>query len=131
MSTAPTFYKKGKITVMKKEPEINERGNIIIRRFRHVDRYAYDYKLCTKRKGWKQYDTTEDAWYFGIWVHAERRIIITYAEGDVTIVRCPTEDSYHAELKSMADFYGAPPPAWIVIDSETGKRTDIYDERPA
>jgi ABC-type transport system substrate-binding protein len=73
----------------------------------------FDWKINSKKyqkeKGWKQYDTSQDAWYFGVWVHPEKRVIITYAEGDITVVRCPTNESYHAELKSMAEFYGPPP----------------------
>jgi hypothetical protein len=111
-------------------PETNKRGNTIFRSFRSAERYLFDFKLCTKEKGWKQYDTREDAWYFGVWVHPEKRIIITYAEGDITVVKCPTEESYHAELKDMADFYGAPPPSFTTIDYPSGKITKYYDTRP-
>ena len=31
-------------------------------------------------------DTDQDAWYFGVWVHPITRRVVTYAEGDVTIV---------------------------------------------
>ncbi len=111
-------------------PEVNERGNTILRSFHPADRYQFDFKLCTKEKGWRQYDTTQDAWYFGVWVHPEKRTIITYAEGDVTAVNCSTEESYHAELKDMAEFYGPPPPAFIVIDYPSAKRTEYFSERP-
>ena len=111
-------------------PETNKRGNTIFRSFHHTDRYQFDFNLCTSKKGWKQFDTNQDAWYFGVWVHPEKRVILTYAEGDVTIVKCPTEESYHAELKDMAEFYGPPPPAAISFDYPSGKRTDYYDKRP-
>ena len=110
--------------------EVNERGNTIFRSFHPADRYQFDFNLCSKKKGWKQYDTSQDAWYFGVWVHPEKRVIITYAEGDITVVRCPTDESYHAELKSMAEFYGSPPPAFITVDYPSGKITKYYDERP-
>lgn len=110
-------------------PEVNVRGNTIERSWQDTDRYKFDFKLCTREKGWKQFDTTQDAWYFGVWVHPEKKEIITYAEGDITRVICPTEESYHAELKSMAEFYGEPPPAFRVIDS-AGTLTYIYDKRP-
>jgi hypothetical protein len=116
--------------VMEGMPEVNERGNTVERSFRSTERYEFDFKLCTREKGWKQFDTKQDAWYFGVWVHEEKREIITYAEGDITRVICPTEESYHAELKHMAEFYGPPPPAFIVIDPEKKTRIDVYDERP-
>ena len=108
----------------------NNRGNQIMDLWRHTERYEFDWEHCTSKKGWKQYDTSQDAWYFGVWVHPERRLILTYAEGDITIVRCPTEESYHAELKNMAEFYGVPPPAWVGIDVPGGQVTEYYDKRP-
>jgi len=109
--------------------ETNKRGNTIQRSFHPTDRYKFDFQLCTKVKGWRQYDTNQDAFYFGVWVHPEKRVILTYAEGDISIVSCPTEESYHAELKSMAEFYGPPPPAYTVIHAN-GNVTKVYDERP-
>ena len=109
--------------------EKNERGNIIERSWRLTNRYEFDFKLCTSEEGWRQFDTNQDAWYFGVWVHPEKREIITYAEGDITRVICPTEESYHAELKSMAEFYGPPPPAFTII-SQNGQVTKVYDKRP-
>jgi hypothetical protein len=108
----------------------NSRGNQIVDLWRHTERYEFDFERCAPKKGWKQYDTSQDAWYFGVWVHKERRLILTYAEGDISIVKCPTEESYHAELKNMADFYGPPPPAFTTIDYPSGHVTKFYDERP-
>jgi hypothetical protein len=98
--------------------------------WRHTERYEFDFERCTPEKGWKQYDTREDAWYFGVWVHLKRHFIVTYAEGDLSVVKCPTEESYHAELKSMAEFYGFPPPAFKTIDYPSGQVTEFFDERP-
>ncbi|MBA7471765.1 hypothetical protein ES707_07075 [subsurface metagenome] len=111
-------------------PEVNERGNAVFRSFRSTERYRFDFQLCTTDKGWKQYDTDQDAWYFGVWVHVEKRVILTYAEGDISVVKCPTEESYHAELAHMAGFYGPPPPAFITIDPKSGQITKYIDVRP-
>ena len=114
-----------------KEPEKNEWGNIVERPIaRGEDRYAYDFEFCKSGDGWVQYDTSQDAWYFGIWVNPEKREIVTYAEGDESIVKCPTEESYHAELKSMAEFYGDPPPAFKVISLKEKTVTEVYGKRP-
>lgn len=109
--------------------EVNERGNTVERSFRPIDRYHFDFKVCTPAKGWKQYDTDQDARYFGAWVHIEKRQILTYTEGDITLVTCPTVESFKAELKAMANFYGPPPPAFIVIDLD-GIVTRFFDKRP-
>ena len=89
-------------------------------------RYGYDSTLPAL--GWKQYDTKEDAWYFGVWVHLEKRSTFCYAEGDRQMVVCDTEEEMREELDRMAKFYGPPPPAMIIYD-ENG-RTEVYDERP-
>lgn len=86
--------------------EINERGNGVDRSFYVFrERDYYDYKLLLE--GWHHYGTTQDAPYFGIWVHVEDRQIITFAEGDETHVTCLTEECFLAELKNMDEFYGS------------------------
>lgn len=95
----------------------------------HSDRYQFDFKLCTRNNGWRQFDTDQDAHYFGVWVHIERRLTVTYCEGDVSIVWAPSVNHLRAELQAAEKFYGAPPPAFVVLGSD-GTRTDIYDKRP-
>ncbi len=116
------------------DPEFNKNGCKIYRGgHRENDvghRYFFDFKACTPKKGWKQYDTSQDAWYFGVWVNLENRKILTYAEGDVTVVICSDDDALRAELKEMAEFYGEPPPAFTAIGHD-GSVTKHYDERPA
>ena len=98
--------------------------------FLHIDRYIFDFDYCASKKGWKQYDTDQDASYFGIWVHLEDRLILTYCEGDLTLVDCPDNEHLKSELDSMAETYGDPPPAFKVIDGD-GTLTHYFDERPA
>jgi len=106
--------------------EINERGAKVQRFFVGGDRYHFDFEVCTAATGWAQYDTEQDASYFGVWVHRGRREIVTFCEGDLTRVICPTQAVFEAELAAMAEYYGPPPPAWIVLGDNT--RTDVYDE---
>lgn len=91
------------------------------------ERYKYDFELCRRADGWCQYDTDQDAWYFGVWYHLDRRVVVTWAEGDETIVVCGTAEAFRAELKEMAEFYGGPPPMAISYDLD-GTRTEFYDE---
>lgn len=105
----------------------NERGNTITDTFfLERSRYYYDGSLGP---AWRQYDTDQDAWYFGVWVNVTERRILTYAEGDESVVTCPSADSFRAELESMAEFHGPPPPAFKVI-AEGGTLTEYYDTRP-
>lgn len=109
----------------------NSRGNIVRRGFdENLDRYAFDFGPCAPGSGWAQYDTDQDAAHFGIWVHVEQRRVTTFAEGDITIIDCPTAESFAAELASMAEFYGPPPAALIVYDLDAGTRTEVIQERP-
>ena len=109
---------------------VNERGNTVKSYFTSIgSRYVFDFKYCARDTGWKQFDTIQDASYFGIWVHEEERRIITYAEGDLTEVICLDQEGFTAEIRSMEEFYSPAPPAFRVIDQESNL-TYIYDKRP-
>ena len=120
-----------------KSQVLNERGNSVYRdgeadtflEGSSEDRYGYDFNLCSAEKGWKQFYTDQDAWYFGVWVHLGKRMIFTYCEGDRILTVCPTIDSFRAELADAEGFYGAPPPAFTIIND--GKITEVFDTRPA
>lgn len=92
------------------------------------NRYRYDWML--KAEDWrKQYDTDQDARYFGVRVNLEKMIIVTYAEWDLTVSIAKDQEAMKRELKRMEDFYWPTPPAFIInrLDWKTVK---IYDERP-
>lgn len=83
----------------------NQRGNRVDYWFDggpERSRYRFDSK-----PGWVQYDTSQDAWYFGVWVNQSERKILTYAEGDVSVVTCPTVDQFNAEISKLNAFYEA------------------------
>lgn len=88
-------------------------------------RYAYD-ELLT---GWKQYDTNQDASYFGVWVNVPERKVFSYTEGDRCLVVCPTLESFRAELEDMERFYGPLPHFATAFDAD-GTVTKFYDPRP-
>lgn len=117
--------------------ERNDRGNRV---YRDSDadrqlgigaggsRYAYDFRadwLTT----WQQYDTDQDANYFGVWVDVKGMRTFTFAEGDRILVECDNSAAFAAELADMATFYGDPPAAFTTIDLD-GTVTRYYDERP-
>ncbi len=107
--------------------ETNTRGNIVERSFDSMtDRYHFDFKECTLKNGWLQYDTDQDACYFGIWIHPGKMEIVTYAEGDITIVKCKDKESFKAEINEMNDFYGEAPASIKTIDMK-GNVTEYID----
>ena len=95
----------------------------------HRERYHYDFEKCKRSDGWRQFDTSQDAWYFGIWVNPEKRQVMTFAEGDETLETAESEAEYHKHLAKMAEAYGDPPPAFKTIDDD-GQVTHYFDERP-
>lgn len=116
-------------STLKEKPDTNERGNLVHRSHLDGDRYEFDGELCTEENGWSVFDTDQDAWYFGVWVHLEKRIVCTYAEGDVIVVSCPTKESLKAELDHAEEFYGKAPPFAIGFDMD-GSETRYFSERP-
>jgi hypothetical protein len=116
-------------------PSENELGmTVYSAEIRPTTRYGFDARICARSKGWRQYDTTSDASYFGIWVHVDERVIFKFVEGDAYLLVAPDKETFKAELKSMADFYGEAPPAATVFDFDDDGRisgvTEVYDPRP-
>lgn len=68
--------------------ELTVTGCRIDRGSHHSSRYHYDDRL-TASDGWQQYDTDQDAYYFGIWINPVKRETFTYAEGDTLHVIAP------------------------------------------
>lgn len=55
---------------------------------------------------WKRYPTSQDAWYFGVWINTKNRQILSYVEGDASHVTCDTQQQFTTELLQMAKHYG-------------------------
>lgn len=83
--------------------------------------------LTRSEEGWKHYSTYEDAWYFSVRFNPNSLEIMTYAEQDVMLVICESEDQFKCELKAMASFYGTNrQPAAVGYDAQGG-RTCFFD----
>jgi len=114
---------------MANQPEINEHGNRVERSFlANADRYVFDFNECTPESGWLQVDTMEDAPYFGVWVHPEKRETLSFIEGDVIRVFCADDASYNAEIADICECYQAAP-GFLTINPEEGVVTQHYQDR--
>ena len=94
-------------------------------------RYIFDDVLLDR--GFKQYDTDQDAWYFGCWVHLTEFVTVSYAEGDISVRKYRNAKIFKKELQRMNDFYGDPPPAFVSLSSDSNGnfvRTNHYQPRP-
>ncbi len=86
--------------------EINKRGNTVERHFiTNGERYIWDFDDKFNESGWEQYDTSQDAWYFGVWINKKLLQVQTYAEGDLTLIKCPDTEHFNAEIEAMNTFY--------------------------
>lgn len=70
-----------------------------------ADRYGFDFKRCRSSEGWAQFDTKQDAWYYGNWINPGKREIISYCEGDVTHTVCDSEVEFKTELQQMIQWH--------------------------
>lgn len=109
--------------------DTNERGNLVTSAFTDgLNRYFFDDRVYRRGAGWQQWDTSQDASYFGVWVHRDLRQVLTFAEGDITVVECPDDEHFKAEIESMERCYGEAPPAAVGIDVD-GSVTKYYSGR--
>ena len=108
------------------EEETSQFGNRRRTLFLETDRYRFDFELDLSE--WRQFDTESDAWYFGIWINKERRMILCYAEGDASLTVCNDDAAYDAEVGALCAFHG-PQPSFVAIDVEARTRTEIYQDR--
>lgn len=86
--------------------DTNERKNLVTSAFvENLSRYFFDERVTRQGAGWQQWDTSQDASYFGVWVHRDLRQILTFAEGDITVVECLDDERFKAEIESMERLY--------------------------
>jgi len=89
------------------------------------ERYVYDFDEEMKEDGWEQYDTDQDAHYFGVWVNKKKLMILSYAEGDHYLNICHDKDSFNKQIKEINEFYGE---GFICkVFNESGKTTFVQD----
>jgi hypothetical protein len=93
-------------TFLKQPSRVNSRGNTVHSASASTGRYVVDFADDYTSEGWEQFDTDQDAHYFGVWVNKGKLMTLTYAEGDWSLVVCPDLAHYRAEIENMIQFYG-------------------------
>lgn len=73
--------------------------------FSPADRYLYDFKVLTMEKGWAQFDSAQDASYFGNWINPFERKWFTYCEGDCTLVECDDDAEFCQYVRETFAWY--------------------------
>jgi hypothetical protein len=115
-------HKAGRIPL-----ELTVTGCRLDRGSHQADRYHYDRTLLAL--GWQQYDTDQDAWYFGIWINPKKLETFTYAEGDTSHVIAPSIEAFCAELARLYQYHPQAP-TFISIDPEAGVVIHHFETKP-
>lgn len=103
-------------SLQEQEPRTNKCGNTIYDMFDSTERYVVD---CAEdfSDGWQQFDTNQDAPYFGFWTNKSKRLTLCYCEGDWSLVVCQDDAHYDAEIRDAIEFYTAAPFATVINSS--------------
>lgn len=109
------------------EEIVQKEGRVIQRAFGESERYAVDFADNRTKEGWMQFDTEQDAWYYGVWVNPAKLQTLTYAEGDWSLVTCESKEWYNAELEDMCRFHDEGFEAKVI--DETGQMTVFRQDR--
>ncbi len=85
---------------------LNKQGNWLEEQtFFMRERSHYDQKFFNE-PGWHSFWTTQDASYFGVWYNPKKKVVVTFCEGDESIVSCPTKEAFSKEMIAVNEFYG-------------------------
>lgn len=88
-------------------PTVNDRGNTVHRlHLGDGDRYFWDFDDDFRAAEWEQFDTDQDASFFGVWVNRRLMQTLTYCEGDLILVTCPDARHYNDEITDACRYYG-------------------------
>lgn len=68
-----------------------------------ADRYVFDMHFCSYDKGWAQFDSRQDASYYGHWINPEKRQIVSYCEGDVSKFTFDNDDEMIEWVQEFKD----------------------------
>lgn len=100
------FIKRISQILENQEPRQNEHGNTRYYFFHPSERYGVDFDSDFTADGWLQFDTDQDAHYFGVWLNPKLLQVLSYAEGDWYLIQCVDAVRYNAQVRSMIGFYG-------------------------
>jgi hypothetical protein len=88
------------------------------------ERSDFDFRMCTYAEGWVQIDTNQDASYYRMWCHPDKRQIVSYRDGHITIIRCTDDETFVVEMRRAAD-WNREQGYWIGIDAGEDQRHRI------
>ncbi|MCT7992488.1 hypothetical protein [Laspinema olomoucense] len=103
-------------------------GKKIYRWFADSERYFIDFADDYHQHGLIQYDTDQDAPYFGVWISPTKMLTLTYCEGDWSLVICDNPITYNSEVDLIVEFYEKAP-GFVSIDIDEKTITKYYQSK--
>lgn len=76
----------------------------LTREFLSIDRYYFDFNVCTPSKGFAQVDTPQDAWYYGHWFNPFTLTLVAYIEGDVVTTQYESKDECITDMRYLSEW---------------------------
>lgn len=70
-----------------------------------LDRYNFDWGICSTKMGFAQVDTDQDFSHHGVWANPHSLTVISFCEGDVTVERANSVAEFVAKLRQINEFY--------------------------
>lgn len=77
---------------------------LIEKTFIQSGRHAFDFSGLLGKYGWHQFDTGQDASWYGNWVNPHTLQIVSYVEGDIYLVTCENGETFFEEITEMKNF---------------------------
>ena len=92
------------------------------------ERYMVDFASDFKAEGWEQFDTRQDASYYGVWVNRRERVILSFSEGDWGLEECETDEQYNAAIGRLCVFHD---PGYVAKIVGANGVTEVCQDRSA
>ena len=108
------------------EKHTSEFGELY-RMFLDSERYVIDFDPDFTKLGWKQFDTDQDAPYYGVWVNKKERMYLNYAEGDWTLRISPSDELFNKDIKELCEFHK--PAKFASSITRDGELTQYFQDR--
>ncbi len=77
----------------------------VTREFCPGDRYPYDWGPCSTGKGFAQFDTAQDASYYGNWLNPFALVLFSFAEGDCDTTECGSVAEFVRETRALVAWH--------------------------
>lgn len=113
------------LSMLKKQKPEHTKDATSYHMFFPSNRYVVDYSIQSTT--WEQFDTDQDAEYFGVWMNKHTQRSLTYAEGDWYLHIFNSPDLYDKNLIEAFKYYGTK--HFMTVIGVDGQATRYFQDR--